>query len=63
MAAMSPREPTPKLKSSSTEDGKPRTTKSPFARVALGRGFTVQLSEKTSRKLTRGIPKASRKED
>jgi hypothetical protein len=63
MAAMSPRDPAPKLESDSVEDGKPRRTKSPFAKVALGRGYTVQLSERTSRKLTRGIPKASRKED
>jgi hypothetical protein len=63
MAAMSPREPAPKLKSSNTEDGKPRTTKSPFARVALGRGFTVQITDRTKKKLTRGIPKSSRKED
>jgi hypothetical protein len=60
MAAMSPRDPAPKLESTNET---PRRTKSQFSKVALQRGYTVQLSERTIRKLTRGIPKASRKED
>lgn len=55
-AALSPREPAPKLVSShKVEGGTPRRSQSPMQARALAQGFTLRAGPKTMARLHRGV--------
>lgn len=56
-AALSPREPAPKLKSTVKEQyGTPRRPNTVFQNVAIARGYTIKAGAARRARLKRGVP-------